>query len=97
VFFRAKQWTIALYLLSILDFSNVNMADAYVTATRRSKVLTRSVPTDYTVLKPSAEYNQRLYSTIIEDLRAGCSTTEIIRFFGYPISTVHDVTKYTIF
>lgn len=34
-------------------------------------------------LKPSAEYNRR--AAIIESvLRAGRSTTEIIRFFGYP-------------
>jgi len=46
-----------------------------------------------TMLKPSAEYNQR--AAIIEDLRAGHSVTEIIRFFGYPRSIVYDVvTKY---
>jgi len=45
------------------------------------------------MLKPSAEYNQR--AAIIEDLRAGHSVTEIIRFFGYPRSIVYDVvTKY---
>jgi len=49
MFFRAKQWTIALYPLSVLDFSNVNMAHAHVTATWR-KVSTRSVPTGYTVI-----------------------------------------------
>ena len=46
------------------------------------------------MLKLSAEYNQR--AAIIEDLRAGRSATEIIRFFGYPRSTVYDVVaKYT--
>ncbi|KYN18724.1 hypothetical protein ALC57_08952 [Trachymyrmex cornetzi] len=46
------------------------------------------------MLKPSAEYNRR--SAIIEGLRAGSSTTEIIRFFGYPRLTVYDiVAKYT--
>ncbi|EGI62905.1 hypothetical protein G5I_08738, partial [Acromyrmex echinatior] len=46
------------------------------------------------MLKPSAEYNRR--AAIIEDLRAGRSATEIIRFFGYPRSTVYDVVvKYT--
>ncbi|KYN10983.1 hypothetical protein ALC57_16867 [Trachymyrmex cornetzi] len=46
------------------------------------------------ILKPSAEYNRR--ATIIEGLRAGRSATEIIRFFGYPRSTVYDVmVKYT--
>jgi len=46
-----------------------------------------------TMLKPSAEYNQR--AAIIEDLRARHSVTEIIRFFGYPRSIVYDVvTKY---
>jgi len=43
------------YPLSILDFSNVNMADAHVTATRRSKVPTRSVPTGYTVIGVACE------------------------------------------
>jgi len=48
-----------------------------------------------TMLKPSAEYNRR--ATIIEGLRAECSATEIIRFFGYPRSTVYDiVAKYTV-
>ncbi|KYN15565.1 hypothetical protein ALC57_12218 [Trachymyrmex cornetzi] len=41
------------------------------------------------MLKPNAEYNRR--AAIIEGLRAGRSATEIIRFFGYPRSTVHDV------
>ncbi|EGI69378.1 hypothetical protein G5I_01882 [Acromyrmex echinatior] len=46
------------------------------------------------MLKPSAEYNRR--AAIIKDLRAGRSATEIIRFFGYPRSTVYDVVaKYT--
>jgi len=45
------------------------------------------------MLKPSAEYNRR---AIIEGFRAGCSVTEIIRFFGYPRSTIYDVVaKYT--
>ncbi|KYN09101.1 hypothetical protein ALC57_18788 [Trachymyrmex cornetzi] len=48
------------------------------------------------MLKPSAEYNRR--AAIIEGLRAGRSATEIIRFFGYPRSTVYDVVaKYTAF
>jgi len=34
--------------------------------------------------KPSAEYNRKV--AIIEGLRAGCSATKIIRFFGYPIN-----------
>ncbi|KYN10864.1 hypothetical protein ALC57_16991, partial [Trachymyrmex cornetzi] len=35
-------------------------------------------------------------AAIIEGLRAGRSATEIIRFFGYPRSTVYDVVaKYT--
>lgn len=47
-----------------------------------------------TELKSSAEYNRR--AAIIESLRAGHSATEIIRFFGYPRSTVYDiVAKYT--
>ncbi|XP_018364731.1 PREDICTED: uncharacterized protein LOC108762295, partial [Trachymyrmex cornetzi] len=41
------------------------------------------------MLKPSAEYNRR--AAIIESVRAGRSATEIIRFFGYPRSTVYDV------
>ncbi|KYN12210.1 hypothetical protein ALC57_15607 [Trachymyrmex cornetzi] len=41
------------------------------------------------MLKPSAEYNRR--AAIIESIRAGRSATEIIRFFGYPRSTVNDV------
>jgi len=46
------------------------------------------------MLKPSAEYNRR--AAIIEGLRAGRSAMEIIRFFGYPRSTVYDVVaKYT--
>ncbi|EGI58339.1 hypothetical protein G5I_13554 [Acromyrmex echinatior] len=46
------------------------------------------------MLKPSAEYNRR--AAIIKDLRAGRSAMEIIRFFGYPRSTVYDVVaKYT--
>jgi len=43
---------------------------------------------------PGREYNRR--AAIIEGLRAGRSLTEIIRFFGYPRSTVCDVvTKYS--
>jgi len=38
---------------------------------------------------PGREYNRRV--VIIEGLRAGRSPTEIIRFFGYPRSTVYDV------
>lgn len=41
------------------------------------------------MLKPSTEYNRR--AAIIESVRAGRSVTEIIRFFGYPRSTVYDV------
>jgi len=41
------------------------------------------------MLKPNAEYNRR--AAIIEGLRVECSATEIIRFFGYPISTIYDV------
>jgi len=41
------------------------------------------------MLKPSAEYNRRV--AIIEDLRAGRSATEIIRFFGYLRLTIYDV------
>jgi len=37
------------------------------------------------------EYNSR--AAIIEGLRAGRSPTEIIRFFGYPKSTVHDLPR----
>ena len=45
-------------------------------------------------LKPSAKYNRR--AAIIEGRRAGRSATEIIRFFGYPRSTVYDIViKYT--
>lgn len=40
-------------------------------------------------IRSSAEYNRR--AAIIEGLRAGRSQTEIIRFFGYPRSTVYDV------
>ena len=49
MFFRAKQWTItgALYPLLVLDFLNVIMMDAHVTAMQKSKVPTRSVPTGY--------------------------------------------------
>jgi len=35
------------------------------------------------------EYNRR--AAIIEGLRAGRSPTEIIRFFGYPRSTVYNI------
>ena len=41
------------------------------------------------MIRTSAEYNRR--AAIIESLRAGRSATEIIRFFGYPRSTVYDV------
>ena len=41
------------------------------------------------MLKPSTEYNRR--AAIIESIRAGRLATEIIRFFGYPRSTVYDV------
>ena len=43
MFFKANQHGLsheALYPLSVLDFSNVNMADAHVTAIWRSKVPT---------------------------------------------------------
>jgi len=40
-------------------------------------------------LKLSAKYNQR--TAIIEGLRVGRSAMEIIRFFGYPRSTIYDV------
>jgi len=43
---------------------------------------------------PDREHNRR--AAIIEGFRAGRSPTEIIRFFGYPKSTVYDVvTKYS--
>jgi len=43
---------------------------------------------------PGREYNRR--AAIIEGLRAGRSPTEIIRFFGYPRSTVCNiVAKYS--
>ena len=43
------------------------------------------------ILKPRV-----IEAAIIESLRAARSVTEIIRFFGYPRSTVHDVVvKYT--
>jgi len=46
------------------------------------------------MLKPSAEYNRT--AAIIEGFHAERSATEIIRFFGYPRSTVYDVVaKYT--
>lgn len=45
-------------------------------------------------VKNSAEYNRR--TAIIESLRAGRTPPEIIRFFGYPRSTVYDIAqKYT--
>jgi len=48
-----------------------------------------------TKLKPNAEYNRRV--EIIEDLHAGHSATEIIRFFEYPWSIVYNIViKYTI-
>lgn len=37
----------------------------------------------------NAEYNQR--AAIMEGLRAGRSPTDIIKFFGYPRSTVYDI------
>ena len=39
----------------------------------------------------SAEYNRR--AAVMEALRAGRSPTEIIRFFGYPRSTVYDIAQ----
>lgn len=40
------------------------------------------------------EYNRT--TAINEDLRVGRSSTEIVRFFGYSRSTVHDIAgKYT--
>lgn len=39
----------------------------------------------------SAEYNRR--AVIIETLRAGCLSTEIIRFSGYLRLTVYYITK----
>jgi len=45
------------------------------------------------MLKPSAEYNRR---ATIKSLRVRRSAMKIIRFFGYPRSTVYDVVaKYT--
>jgi len=41
------------------------------------------------MLKQSAEYNRR--AAIIEGIRIGRSATEIIRFFGYPRSTIYVV------
>jgi len=38
---------------------------------------------------PGREYNRRV--AIIEGHRAGRSPTKIIRFFGYPRSTIYDV------
>ncbi|XP_019886946.2 uncharacterized protein LOC109610920 [Ooceraea biroi] len=43
------------------------------------------------LVKPSMEYDRR--AAIIESLRAGRMTAEIIKFFGYPRSTVYDVAK----
>ncbi|XP_032682253.1 uncharacterized protein LOC116849323 isoform X2 [Odontomachus brunneus] len=40
-------------------------------------------------IRSNAEYNRR--AAIIEGFRAGRSRTKIIRFFGYPRSTVYDV------
>lgn len=46
-----------------------------------------------TMLHISAECNRK--AAIIESIRAESSPAEIIRFFGYPISAVHDVvTRY---
>jgi hypothetical protein len=42
-------------------------------------------------VKSSLEYNRR--AAIVESLRAGRTPTEIIRFFGYPRSTVYDIAK----
>lgn len=42
-------------------------------------------------VRSSAEYNRR--AAVIEALRAGRSPTEIIRFFGYPRSTVYDIAQ----
>jgi len=41
------------------------------------------------MLKLSAKYNRK--AAIIEGICAGRSATDIIRFFGYPRSTVYDV------
>ncbi|XP_076621600.1 LOW QUALITY PROTEIN: uncharacterized protein LOC143342004 [Colletes latitarsis] len=43
------------------------------------------------LVMPSAEYNRR--AAIIESLCAGRTPVEIIKFFGYPRSTVYDVAK----
>jgi len=44
---------------------------------------------------PGREYNRK--AAIIEGFRAGRSPTEIIRFLGYPRSTVYDVVaKYSV-
>lgn len=40
-------------------------------------------------VKPSMKYDRR--AVIIESLWAGRTPTDIIKFFGYPISTVYDV------
>lgn len=40
------------------------------------------------MLHTSTEYSRR--ATIVESIRAGRSPTEIIRFFGYPRSTVYE-------
>uniref|UniRef100_A0A914WDW8 Uncharacterized protein n=1 Tax=Plectus sambesii TaxID=2011161 RepID=A0A914WDW8_9BILA len=41
--------------------------------------------------KSSLEYNRR--AAIVESLHTGRTPTEIIRFFGYPRSTVYDIAK----
>ncbi|XP_011863807.1 PREDICTED: uncharacterized protein LOC105559817 [Vollenhovia emeryi] len=47
------------------------------------------------LVKQSVEYNRR--AAIIESLRAERTPAEIIKFFGYPRSTVYDVAKrYTV-
>lgn len=43
------------------------------------------------LVKPNMEYNRR--TAITESLRAGRTPVEIIKFFGYPRSTVYDVAK----
>ena len=46
-------------------------------------------------IRLSAKYNRG--EAIIKDLRAGRSQTEIIRYFGYPKSTVYEIAaKYLV-
>ncbi|KAL6421010.1 hypothetical protein ACFW04_013561 [Cataglyphis niger] len=44
------------------------------------------------LVRTSAEYNRK--AAIIEGLRTGRLPTEIIKFLGYPRSTVYDIAKY---